>query len=178
MDRIETERLLLRRFRESDAQDLYEYLSDPEVVKYEPYGVFSEEACLKEAKARAGNPAFFAVCLKEGGKLIGNLYLHEDDPEFFAWELGYAFNAKYQGMGYASEACRAIVSHAFDCLGAHRVFARCDPLNAPSWRLLERLNMRRESHKLKNVFFRRDGRGSPVWKDTYEYAVLAEEWVP
>ena len=177
-ERIETDRLFIRRFAESDWQDLYEYLSDEEVVKFEPYGVFAREDCVAEAKRRSENPAFWAVCLSEGGKLIGNIYLNEAEPKFSTWELGYVFNPKFQGMGYASEACRAMVSYAFDHLAAHRIVAMCDPLNVPSWKLLERLNMRRESHKLKNVYFRRSAQGIPLWKDTYGYAVLAEEWKP
>lgn len=178
MERIETDRLFTRRFRDSDAADLHEYLSDREVVRYEPYDVFSMEDCVREAANRAGNPAYWAVCLKDGGKLIGNIWLNEAEPDFFTWEVGYVFNPKFHGMGYASEACRAMVTHAFNNLHAHRVIAMCDPLNAPSWKLLERLNMRRESHKLRNVYFRCDAKGTPIWKDTYEYAVLAEEWIP
>jgi [ribosomal protein S5]-alanine N-acetyltransferase len=176
MNRIETERLLIRRFKPDDWRDLYEYLSDKEVVKYEPYDVFSAEECIAEAARRAEDPAFWAVCLREGGKLIGNIYLTEAEPEFSRWELGYVFNRQYQGKGYASEASAAMVSHAFMALGALRVVAMCDPLNTASWRLMERLGMRREAHKLKNVFFWRDAQGNPIWKDTYEYAVLAEEW--
>jgi RimJ/RimL family protein N-acetyltransferase len=41
---------------------------------------------------------------------------------------------------------------------------------------MERLNMRREGHLLKNIFFKRDEEGNPIWNDTYEYAILAEEW--
>lgn len=176
MEQMETARLIIRRFRPEDWQDLYEYLSDREVVKYEPYDAFTGEACVAEAARRAGDPAFWAVCLKDGGKLIGNLYLSNAEPEFSRWELGYVFNRHFQGKGYATESCRAILDHAFQDLGALRVMAMCDPLNTASWKLLERLGMRREAHKLKNVFFWRDEHGSPIWKDTYEYAILAEEW--
>ena len=176
MERIETERLLIRRFLDTDWQDLCEYLSDEGVVRYEPYGVYTKEGCMAECALRAKDPAYWAVCLREGGKLIGNVWLSEAQPEFSAWELGYVFSAQYQGKGFASESCRAMVSYAFDYLRARRLVAKCDPLNAPSWKLLERLGFRREGHLLKNVFFHRDGQGNPIWKDTYEYALLAEEW--
>jgi ribosomal-protein-alanine N-acetyltransferase len=177
MERIETERLIIRRFLETDWQDLYEYLSDEEVVKYEPYDVFTKEGCMAESAMRARDPAFWAVCLAEGGKLIGNVWLHEDQPEFSTWELGYVFSAHYQGKGYASESCRAMVGYAFDNLRARRIVALCDPLNTASWRLLERLGFRREGHMIKNAYFQRDAQGNPLWKDTYEYAMLADEWV-
>jgi len=52
----------------------------------------------------------------------------------------------------------------------------CNPLNEPSWRLLERLGMRREGHLIKNIYFKKDECGNPIWADTLEYAVLASEW--
>ncbi len=177
MDRFETERLILRRFEPGEWKDLFEYLSDENVVRFEPYDVFSESECAKESERRSGDPAFWAVCLKESGKLIGNLYLALAEPlDCRTWELGYVFNARYQGKGYAFESCTALLDHAFRFRDAHRIVAMCDPQNAPSWRLLERLKFRREGHLLQNVAFKCDGHGRPVWQDTYVYAMLAREW--
>ncbi|OQB23383.1 MAG: hypothetical protein BWY11_01988 [Firmicutes bacterium ADurb.Bin182] len=52
----------------------------------------------------------------------------------------------------------------------------CNPQNTASWKVLERLNMRREGHLLKNVWFKKDEQGNPVWLDTYLYAILRDEW--
>ena len=71
---LETQRLILRKFVPEDGPGLYGYLSDPEVVRYEPYEPMNPEDCQREAERRSGNEAFWAVCLKESGKLIGNLY--------------------------------------------------------------------------------------------------------
>jgi ribosomal-protein-alanine N-acetyltransferase len=176
MEMIGTERLVIRRFRREDAADLYEYLSDEDVVRFEPYEAFSMAQCEQEAAQRAEDPSYWAVYLRDGGKLIGNIWFCQTGPEFDTWELGYVFNAKYQHRGYATEACRAVLDRAFGAMNARRVVAMCDPLNAPSWRLLERLGFRREGHKLQTVFFRRDAQGNPIWKDTYEYAMLKNEW--
>lgn len=108
---FETQRLLVRRFRPDDAQDLYEYLSQPEVVRYEPYDPYSLAHARQEAAARARSDDFFAVCLKSNGKLIGNLYLRQDDYD--CWELGYVFNARYQHRGYATEAAHGLLDRAF-----------------------------------------------------------------
>lgn len=172
---IVTPRLIIRPFLPKDWRDLYEYLSDEEVVKYEPYEVFSEEQCKQEAMQRSKNTAFLAVCLKDGGKVIGNLYFEKQDND--TWELGYVFHAMYQNQGYATESAGAVVDRAFREDGAHRVIALCNPENSASWRLLERLHMRREGHLKRNIFFKRDENGDPVWQDTYEYGILAEEWV-
>ena len=171
---IETQRLLIRPFDPADWEDLHEYLSDEKVVRYEPYSVYTADESRLEAVRRSNDPAFWAVCLKDGGKLIGNLYLA--GQPFETWELGYVFNASYQGMGYATEAAACLLDHAFGRLGARRVTAMCNPLNTASWRLMERLGMRREGHLIQNVWFKRDERGDPIWADTYEYAILAEEW--
>ena len=67
---LESERLIIRRFADSDWKDMYEYLSQDSVVKYEPYGIFTEEECKQEAQRRSGLDTFWAVCLKENNKLI------------------------------------------------------------------------------------------------------------
>ncbi|CAM4449268.1 Acetyltransferase (GNAT) domain-containing protein [Paenibacillus typhae] len=82
---LETERLILRRFKPEDATDLYEYLSREDVVKFEPYGVHDEVQCEAEALRRSGDPAFWAVCLKASGKLIGNLYFQQQQPAGGCW---------------------------------------------------------------------------------------------
>lgn len=171
---METERLILRKFNKSDWSDLYEYLSDIDVVKFEPYDALTIYNCKREAARRSKNDAFWAVCLKDTGKLIGNIYLSKQD--FDTWELGYAFNKKFYGKGYATEAAKALVEFVFKEKKARRVIAMCNPLNTPSWKLLERLGLRREGHLVQNIWFKKDKFGNPIWSDTYEYGILASEW--
>lgn len=172
---MKTDRLLIRKFLPDDWQDLFEYLSDENVVKYEPYETKSQNACRQEAARRADDDAFFAVCLLETNKMIGNIYL--GIREFNTYEIGFVFNARFQKCGYATEATNAIMGYAFQTLGARRIIAMCNPLNTASWRLLERLGLRRESHLRQNVYFKKDNNGDPIWQDTYEYAILTDEWL-
>lgn len=175
--KFETDRLIIRRFCEEDWKDLNEYLSDEKVVKYEPYGVFNEEESKQEAIKRSKQDSFWAVCLKENKKLIGNVYFTHNGPEELStYEIGYVFNSKFWGNGYATEACQVFIAYAFEELRAHRVMAGCDPTNEASWKLLERLNMRREAHFLKNIFFKKDKKGNPIWTDSYMYAILESEF--
>lgn len=171
---LQTQRLNIRRFHPSDWQDLYEYLSQEEVVKYEPYDVFTEEQSRQEAKNRSENPDFWAVCLKDGGKVIGNVYLAPQD--FNTWEIGYVFNRNYQKHGYATEAAKALLDYVVREKSARRLVAMCNPKNVASWHLLERLGFRREGHLKENIYFKTDASGNPLWCDTYEYGILAEEW--
>lgn len=166
---IETPRVILRRYKETDLEDLHQYLSDPEVVRFEPYRPMDMEQTKAELQRRISSDEMIAVELKDTGRLIGNVYLGRRD--FKALELGFVFNRGYWGKGLASESCRAVIDKAF-ADGAHRIFAECDPENENSWRLLEALGFCREGHLFQNVYFWTDENGSPLWKDTYIYGKL------
>lgn len=174
MKNLITERLIIRRFEAEDWKDIFEYLSDEEVVKFEPYDVMTEEQVKVETEKRVGHESFYAVCLKENLKMIGNIYLDKED--FDTYELGYVFNRKFQGQGYATEGAKAVLHYAFKELGARRITAMCNPKNEASWKLLERLKLRREGHLLQNIYFKTDDNNEPIWLDTYEYAILRSEW--
>ena len=166
---LETERLILRRYREGDLQDLYEYLSDSEVVKYEPYRTMNLEEVREELKERMASEELIAVERKKDGKMIGNVYLGK--REFDELEIGYVFNREFWGFGYAGESCRALIQKAFS-EGIHRIYAECDPENENSWKLLERLGFVREGYLKENVWFWKDMDGNPIWKDTYIYGMV------
>jgi [ribosomal protein S5]-alanine N-acetyltransferase len=160
---LKTERLVLRRFSHDDWRDLYEYLSQDNVVKYEPYDILSEEACKNEAVKRSQNDAFWAVCLKDDNKLIGNVYFRQQEPkEFLTWEIGYVFNPLFWGKGYATEASNRILQYGFEELGAHRIIGKCNPENTASWKLLERMSMRREGIYKKPAYFRKSPDGKSI----------------
>ena len=165
----ETERLLLRRYKKEDLQDLFEYLSDPEVVKYEPYRPMTLRETEETLEWRMGTEEMVAVELKSSRKMIGNVYLGKRD--FEALEIGYVFHRDYWGQGYAFESCKALIQQAFSN-GTHRIFAECDPQNKRSWKLLEALGFLREAHFRKNVYFWKDETDRPIWKDTYVYVKL------
>lgn len=174
---LETKRTFIRKFKPEDWKDLYEYLSKEEVVKHEPYDVMDEEACKAEAIRRATDDNFYAVVLKEENKVIGNIYFAKQQPEELKiWEIGYVFNSDYWKKGYATESCNRMMQYGFETLSAHRIIAMCNPINSNSWQLLERLHMRREAHFVKDNFFYRTKDGAPIWIDTYQYGILAEEF--
>lgn len=179
MNKIESQRLIIRRFMPIDADDLYEYLSREEVVRFEPYGVATKKNdCIIEAKRRSGDKNFWAVCQKESGKVIGNLYFARQEPDRInTWEMGYVFNSDYWSRGYAREACEALIDYAFVNLNAHRIVAYCNPKNVASWKLLERLRFSREGHLVKNMYFKKDAYNNPIWSDTYIYAMLGVEYL-
>jgi len=165
----ETERLILRRYQKEDLPDLFEYLSDREVVEYEPYQPLTLDEAKENLEWRIGTDEMIAIELKSSHKMIGNIYMGKRD--FESLELGYVLNKNYWGHGYAAESCKALIEQAFSN-GVHRIYAECDPRNQNSWRLLEALGFRREAHFKKNVYFWKDENGRAIWKDTYVYAKL------
>lgn len=172
---LETERLILRKYCQSDLQDLYEYLSDPEAIQFEPYKPMTVNEVQENLAWRIRTDEMTAIELKSTKKMIGNIYLGKRD--FDTLEIGYIINWNYWGHGYATESCKSLIRQAFEC-GIHRIYAECDPMNTSSCRLLERLGFRKEAHFLQNVYFWKGKNDMPVWKDTYVYAMLQGEELP
>ncbi len=174
---LTTERLIVRPFMGSDYQDLHEYLSLEEIYRFEPGEPISLEEARRLCLERSEGTDFWAVTLKDGvKKLIGHISFIQAEPKFFnTWELGFIFNPAYQNQGYATEASRALIAYAFRKLNAHRVVGFCSPENIASCRVLEKCGMTREGLLRQNAFFRKDENGQPVWLNSYEYAILAED---
>ena len=113
--------------------------------------------------------------------IIGDLMLRRGD----AWaqlevadrargtqmELGWVLDPAHTGHGYGTEAVRELLRHCFQDLGVRRVTANCFLDNDSSWRLMERVGMRREQHAVRESLHR-----SGRWLDTVAYALLREEW--
>lgn len=168
----ETERLILRRYTESDLNDLYEYLSNPKVVEHEPYKPMTLEEVRGNLEWRISTDEMIAVELKSNHKMIGNVYLGKRD--FDSLEIGFVFNESYWKQGYAKESCEKLVEESFK-KGVHRIYAECDPANKNSWSLLESLGFAREGHLKKNVYFFKDEDDKPIWKDTFIYSRVQDE---
>ena len=168
---LETQRLLIRRLVPEDWVAIHAYTSDARVMTYIPEGRQTEEQA-KAFVAEHGGPGARALglVLKAEERLIGHLPFH---PWFAprTYEIGWVLNGRYHGHGYATEAALALLRHGFETLGLHRIIATCQPENVASWRVMEKLGMRREAHFRKCIF-----RGDGTWWDEYFYALLEEEW--
>ena len=167
---LATERLIVRKFMHEDWQALHEYTSDASVMRYIPEGVFSEEDSKKFVTENSGeNAKYFPVFLKNDEVLIGHIVFHK----YFGthtWEIGWVFNPKYTSKGYASEAAYAILKYGFETMKLHRIIATCQPENIASYRVMEKIGMRREG------LFKKCIPHGDEWWDEYFYAILAEEW--
>jgi RimJ/RimL family protein N-acetyltransferase len=175
---ILTSRLNIRPFEAADIDDLFEFHSRPDVVQYLYWHARSrsevQEVLQKRIDSKTmrgeGERLVLAVELIETGKVIGDLYLMWRSQEHQQGEIGFVFNPDYQGQGYATEASKVLLSIGFMEFGFHRIFGRCDARNVASYKLVERLGMRREAHFVQNELFKGE------WGDELVYAILQDEW--
>lgn len=164
-----TERLIVRKFSPDDYCDLAEILTDKEVTYFEPYETFTKEACVQEAVNFSNSDEFYAVVL--GDKVIGKIYFSKKDHG--SCEIGYTFNGKYQGKGYACESVGGMMRYAFTVMGVRRIFAEINTRNKKSVALAERLGMRREAEH-KEIYPSKGDKN--LYEDFYVYAILKKEF--
>ncbi|MGW1596205.1 GNAT family N-acetyltransferase [Streptomyces sp. NPDC002343] len=175
---VATDRLVLRLFTPADVEDRYAYQCLPEVARYLYRPPLTREGCAESIAARAegtgwradGDTLLLAVCRADEPGAVGEVVLTLTSAHARQAEIGWVFDPRHAGRGYATEAAAALVALAFGQLGVHRVFARLDALNTASARVCERLGMRREAHLVENDL---DG---DRWGSEYVYALLAREW--
>lgn len=197
MSTIETERLVLRPFRESDAADVMEYLSGPLPHCFADMKLDSLDEARAEMLKRSADPEYcFAITLKESGKVIGEIDAApspyeppmlssseaaaaegNDPPLPDTFSPCWMLNAAYQGKGYAYEAAHAFFDYLFNRKGVRRIFAYTEDYNVRSRHLCEKLGMRNEGLFTEYVSFVRDAEGNPVYENTFQYAILKKEWM-
>jgi RimJ/RimL family protein N-acetyltransferase len=172
---IRTGRLLLRRFTEQDVADMLGYLAHPTVARATPEIEATEAGVRRYIKMQNSYAPFeldkcFDLAIERliDGKVMGMLTLVRRKND--QGEIGYALGIDFRGRGYATEAAEGLMEYAFLELGLHRIQASTSSDNLDSYRVMERLGMRREAH-LREVTLR-DG----TWVDELIYAILGWEW--
>ena len=174
---LRTPRLVLRAAGPDDHDDVHAYATDAEVVRYMDWGPNTPEITREVlARWRADAAVWpragvsLAVEHVEDRRVIGSVRLEVVDPTHRTADFGYTFHRDYWRRGYAVEAGTAVLATAFGVLDLHRVWATCDVRNVGSWRVMEKLGMRREAT------LRRDRMARDGWRDSHVYAILADEW--
>jgi RimJ/RimL family protein N-acetyltransferase len=176
---VRTERLVVRPVTVADVDAMWRYRRLPEANHW----LSAAPTDLDDYREHAVDPERMAKTLvvEREGELIGDLMLSVSSPyaqievvadaERTQAELGWCLAPEHTGHGYAKEAVRELFRLCFEELGLRRVVAGCFADNEPSWRLMERMGMRRERHAVRESLHR-----SGQWLDSYEYALLREEW--
>ena len=180
---IETERLILRPFSDGDSEDVYEYLKEPAVNCFAGMKLNSLAEAREEMKKRAGDTEYyFAIVLKESGKVIGEIDAYPESPDPDDDSINDTFspcwmlNRAYQGKGYAFEAAHAFIEYLFREKGARRIYAYTEDYNVSCQHLCEKLGMRREGLFLEFISFVKNPDGTPKYENTLQSAVLKKEW--
>ena len=119
MDAIETDRLILRNFQTGDAADLFALLAAPRASCFLSLKLEDMAAAEAEAEKRSRSDEYIAVCLRESGKLIGDVFAMPEEDTF---SVGWNFNADFEGAGFASEAARALFAYLFTVKRARRLY--------------------------------------------------------
>ncbi len=178
MTLLQTSRLLIRNFRASDWQAFYALICQyqaSELAAFDQPWPTSPEKLKSIVEWFAAGDSFLAVCLKRSGQLIGFVALnevpHDGKPVF---NLGYVFHFDFHGQGYASEACRAVLAHAFERLQAQRVVSGTAAANHASCRLLERLGFQKTAEGTES--FRTTADGRPITFFGYTFELSQAEW--
>jgi RimJ/RimL family protein N-acetyltransferase len=175
---LQTERLLLRPFRDDDLDAVCVIDGDQATARY-LYSAPRTRAEVRVSLARRkrmtaiekqGDAIRLGVELRDGGALVGDVSLHYRSREHRQAEIGFVLHPGHHGQGYATEAVTVLFDLGFGSLGLHRILGRCDPRNLPSARLKERLGMRREAYHRESEYIKGE------WCDELVYAILAAEW--
>lgn len=147
---LETERLILRELRLSDAADVFAYASNPAIGKHTawpPHETLADsERYLRQAEALRDDPteALWGVYHKADGRIIGTCGLYDVDATHGSAAIGYVLSLDYRGQGLMPEAMQAVAAHAFRAMGLVRLQGVCRVDNMPSQRVMEKLGMRLE----------------------------------
>jgi ribosomal-protein-alanine N-acetyltransferase len=171
-----TERLMFRRPRLTDAEAIFEYASDPQVVRYMDYPPRNsihevEQAVQEKPRQWAANSFSWVIIIKPQDRPIGTISCWVDGH---AAGFGYVLNRNDWGQGYGTEAARALVEWAISLPKIYRVWATCDAENLASARVLKKCSLVCEG-KLRCYLVRPNI--SPLPRDALMYArVRAPKW--
>lgn len=175
--RMETDRLVLRRFVMEDAAEMYRnWASEDAVTQYLTWpthpDVEETRAVLNQWISHYESPDFYnwGIQLKATGELIGNLSVVRVREEICTATIGWCMGTRWWGQGIMPESARALLAYLFEEVGFHRVEAAHDANNPKSGRVMQKIGMTYEGT------WRRAGRDNAGIMDEVWYSILKEEY--
>lgn len=168
-----TERLTIRPFEKQDREDIIKIFRDEETCRYLIQShwaedEFEEKFHQKLAHNKLEQDSMLELAVDFEGKVIGNIFVFYTSMRETV-EIGYAFNKRYHGRGFAKEALAPLVSILFKDYAVHRIQANLDVRNQVSAKLLERIGLRREAHFIQDYWTKGES------TDSYIYGMLASD---
>lgn len=179
--KIETDRLILRSWRDSDREPFAALNSDPEVMRYFPdiqnHSVSNASVDKRIAHDKQHGFCFWAADLKATGEFIGFIGMeiaHDGIPGAGLPEIGWRLSKDVWGQGLAPEGARACLAYAFSVLKSPEVISITSQNNQPSMRVMEKIGMRRD---FENDFDHPDVPEESPIRPHVLYRIKAEEAV-
>jgi len=179
---ITTARLILRRLRPGDVEDMLEVQQGADDSVYGGQ-IFKDETELsawlqQEAQQSLTRPdesgrysLWLGMELQSTPKLVGHLGLYFSDAERLQIGISVAVTPAYQKQGYATEALTAVLGFCFEGIGLHRVTGSCDSEHLAARRVMEKADMKLEGEFRQNVFQKEQ------WRNTVYYSMLEAEYL-
>lgn len=164
--KIETERLILRRYKETDIDAIYDIITDKRLSTYIKYPELTKEQeleCIKEWIEEADNSKYerWVIVRKEDGAIVGNIDVNTVVKKHNYCNVGYTIRYNYWGNGYAAEALEAVSNHLLEESGYYLVECSCNELNKQSSRVMEKAGFKKDGY-IANRRLNQDGRYSGV----------------
>ena len=171
-----TKSLILKKMTLKDAEDLFEYASDPEVTKYvtwAPHKSIDDSIdFLKSVLRRYENNEVseWGIVYKENNKFIGTCGYVLWVPVHSLAEIAYALSWEYWGKGLVTEAVKEVIKHGFEKMNLNRIYARCFVENIGSQKVLEKVGMKFEGILREQMFIK------GKFSDMKIYSILRKEY--
>ena len=175
MPNLRTERLLLRKLNMHDAQDVYDYSSDPLVAKHVLWDAHRNVAESKSyirymmRKYRLGEPSSWGMEYLEENRIIGTIGFMWIQEENASAEVGYSLGRAYWNQGLMTEALRAVIKFGFEEMNLNRIEAQHETTNPASGRVMRKVGMRHEGTLRSRLY----NKGRYV--DVELYAILRKD---
>lgn len=176
---LTTERLILDDLTGQDLPDIQRIARDTGVMRYVLIWLENDEQVagfvqngIDEAQREDRMGYMLAVRIPATGDFAGFTFIEIDPGQKSTAEVGYILLPAYWKNGYASEILRALLAFGFGELGLHRIYGKCDELNLPSARVMEKCGLQYEGTLREHVWLR------DHWRSTRYYGMLAEEYSP
>lgn len=176
--RLETDRLILRRYGNKDAAAMYQnWASDREVTRFLTWQTHTSpevsQGIIEDWVKQYANENYYhwAIVLKEnGGEPVGDIAVVDVKESISAAHIGYCIGRAWWHRGIATEALKAVMDFLFDEVGVNRVEARHDLRNPNSGKVMQKCGMKYEG-TLRRADWNNQGICDACW-----YALLRSEW--
>lgn len=176
---LKGERIYLRAFKESDANENAKIWNDKEIARWIADAQYPASAIFHkkfiESIKKKDDTYYYAVIQKYANKIIGAVWFNHIclSTNYQIAELCYVIGKNYRGKGYATEASRLMINWGFRNLNLLKIFAKINEFDKGSIKVIKKLGFKYEGKLRKQVFMRFPKK----WCNELNYGLLKEEWI-